>query len=175
MFLRIIFVLIFVLMFSSQVFGGYESLFANQQLSRGMTFYFIAVVLLLAIPFMNKYFKTLSFFLIVLFLSRGLMRISDEQDPLRVIYSIESGLKLGLLIAVPLVIISLLALLLFKIVGRAGVILPDNELVDQMKKDLKEGKTLEQIRIDLIDEGYQKEEINKAIEYMRRDKNVWLA
>jgi len=169
---RICIVLFFILMFSNLVFGGYESLFVNQQLSRGMTFYFIAVVLLLAIPFMNKYFKTLSFFLIVLFLSRGLMRISDEQDPLRVIFSIEPGLKLGLIMAVPLVIISLLALLLLKVVGKAGVILPENEIADYMKKNLKKGKTLEQIRNDLIEEGYSKEEINKAIEFMRREKNV---
>lgn len=145
--------------------AGFESLYYGKGLSRGMVMYFVALVALLAIPLMNRYLKTLAFYVIVFTLSRGLMRITDEQDPFRALLSAESGLELGLKIAIPLVVISLSLVFAAWVLTRlkATPASSSGEIIDYINRGRRQGKTLEQLRRELGEQGIKDSEINRAL------------
>jgi len=147
-----------------------DALTEYQVPSRGMALFFTAFIVLLAIPLLNKQLKTLSFYIIIFALARGLMRITDEQDPVRIFYSASTGLKLGLYALIPLVGITaviILALLVMKKV-KAIPSLSVEEIIEFLNEGKRKGKTLEEMRGELNARGVKDAQIEKALSLLER-------
>lgn len=164
---------VFILMLMPSVFSraGFESLFEAQIASRGMLLYFAAFVVLLSIPFMNRYLAIVAVYFVAFALSRGLMRITDEQDTIRTVYSIGAGFELGLKIALPLLAVAALwlgiILLLKRLRFATGI--SGEEIAERINRERRKGKNLEAIKGELIGEGVSAEDMGKALRGKRGD------
>ncbi|MFH1225429.1 MAG: hypothetical protein V1676_06530 [Candidatus Diapherotrites archaeon] len=157
----------FLLMLMPSAFSraGFESLFEAQIASRGMLLYFAAFVVLLAIPFMNRYLAIVAIYFIAFALSRGLMRITDEQDTVRTVYSIGAGFELGLKVALPLLAAAALWLGIILLLKRLKFVSATSgeEIIERINRERRKGKSLDAIKGELIGEGVSAEEIGKAL------------
>lgn len=151
--------------------AGFESLFEAQIASRGMLLYFAAFVVLLAIPFMNRYLAIVAVYFIAFALSRGMMRITDEQDTVRTVYSIGAGFELGLKIALPLLAVAALWLGIILLLKRLRFVsgTSEAEIIERINRERRRGKSLEAIKGELTNEGVSAEEIGKALRGKRGD------
>src|SRR3989338_6963568 len=114
--------------------------------SRGMVLYFGAWVVLLVIPVLNRYLRVAAFYSLIFLLSRGFSRITDEQDPLRMVSSVESGLSLGLKIALPLLGLALIfkgAERGLRGLGFLSKKATEEEIAEALNASLKQGEDLE--------------------------------
>src|SRR3989338_6890415 len=101
--------LVFVLAVAQTVWADFLlSRFVDNLQSRGMILYYAAWVVLLAIPLLNRYLRVVAVYILLFLLARGFSRITDEQDPIRTLYSVLPGLSMGLKIVAPLVVVALL-------------------------------------------------------------------
>ena len=152
--------------------AGYESLFQEPLLSRGMMMYFIAFPLLLAMPYLNKTLKTFVIYILLFSLSRGIMRVTDEQDPIKVIASMPQGIVLGVLIVVPFVLAMLAWNFLKSYSGKASlsVELSDLEIKDYLNLAQRKGFDAGQLRNELQKEGIPEKEIARVVEKFMKGK-----
>ena len=90
------------------VFAEFRVLkFEDSLQSRGMMLYYTGWVVLLAMPLLNRYLKIVALYPLSFLLARGFMRITDEQDPVRAVYSMLPGIDVGIKVALPLVTVAL--------------------------------------------------------------------
>ena len=85
-----------------------EALIFETVASRGMALFFASIVILIAMQFMGRNMKTFAIIVFAVLSSRGLMRIIDETDIIRIIYSIPGGIEIGIVISVLLLAVQLI-------------------------------------------------------------------
>ncbi|MBU1674098.1 tetratricopeptide repeat protein [Patescibacteria group bacterium] len=84
----------------------------RSHLSRGMTLYFVGVMILMILLLLTRNFRTLILPFLFFFLSRGIIRIG-EQDPFRALSSIPPAISTGLQLIFILLLINVIIFLLF--------------------------------------------------------------
>lgn len=146
--------------------AGYESLWHKMIYSRGMLLYFAGLVVLAVLPFLNKYLKTVGIYFAVFALMRGIYRITDEQDLVRMTWSVPEGLKIGLFVAAPLVLMLAVWKGLEMLLGRAAVIshLSEVEILDYINKARQKGLGEAGLRDMLAKEGMSEAEIKQIVD-----------
>lgn len=84
----------------------------RSRLSRGMTLYFVGVMILMILLLLTKNFRTLILPVVFFFLARGVIRIG-EQDPFRALSSIPPAIVTGLQAIAVLLVINTVIFLIF--------------------------------------------------------------
>ncbi len=101
--------LVFVLVIAQTAWADFLlSRFVENIQSRGMLLYYTALVVLLAVPLLNRYLRVVAVYTLLFPLARGFSRITDEQDPIRTLYSALPGVVVGFKLVAPLVVVALL-------------------------------------------------------------------
>ncbi len=135
--------------------------FVDSVQSRGMLLYFAAWVLLLTIPLLNRYFRVVALYTLLFLLARGFSRITDEQDPLRTVYSMLPGITLGVKIALPLLALALMFKFFEWILRNLGVFsrtVTEEEKSEAFGQCLKTGKSADELRQRLVHLGVGRKE-----------------
>lgn len=149
--------LVFLLLVAQTVWADFMlTRFIDNVQSRGMMLYFTAWVVLLSIPLLNRYLRVVAIYTIMFLLARGFSRITDEQDPVRVAFSILPGISLGIKIGMPLLAVALALKAVEWILRSLGLFskeMTTEEIREAMNKCLTDGKPLAEFQAQLDKAG----------------------
>ncbi len=160
-------VFVFLLLVAQTVWADFVLLkFADNIQSRGMMLYFASWVILLAIPLLNRHIRVVVVYIFLFLLSRGFARITDEQDPIRALYSVLPGITLGLKLVWPLLAIAAIIKGIEWVLCSLGVFskaLTLEEMQEALNAAVKEGKSAEEFAAKLKKTGANPQAIKEGL------------
>ncbi len=138
--------------------------FVDSVQSRGMLLYFAAWVILLSIPLLNRYFRVVALYTLLFLLARGFSRITDEQDPLRTVYSMLPGVTLGIKIVMPLLGLALTFKFVEWVLRNLGLLskaVTKEEIAETVNHCLQTSKSVDELRQRLARLGVGRKEVEE--------------
>ncbi len=142
---------------------GISSMLDTAQYSRGMMLFFLCLAILIAFPFINKQIKSIMLIPFLFILGRGLIRIG-EQDIVKAFTSVLPGLKVGVPLAIVLVVVSAILFVPVYLLRKANIIKPEttDSLEKYFKEGTKKGHDIESLKKALYLQGISKIDVDDA-------------